>query len=179
MTRDDPRMTEFAALVKSMAFRFKHRVNGRYTFDELVQIGYIALWKAIERHDASKGMKFGVWAHRLVGQAFRQVAKRMHVTSRFPWQMMMPIDSEDGRGEEVIEGENADPGDAIDHYRECEELREAILALNDRQRLVLDRRYSLEQTNAEIAADLGISRQRVHEIEKNALRLLRQQMEEL
>lgn len=58
-----------------------------------------------------------------------------------------------------------------------ERLAELIGALNDRQRLVLQRRFGLDgtpvQSLADIGRDLGISRERARQIQEDALRRLR------
>ncbi|NLO22090.1 MAG: SigB/SigF/SigG family RNA polymerase sigma factor [Syntrophomonadaceae bacterium] len=56
-------------------------------------------------------------------------------------------------------------------------LREALSALDDREREVIIRRYFKDETQSLIAADLGVSQVQVSRIEKNAIKKLKNLLE--
>ncbi|MBV8597279.1 MAG: sigma-70 family RNA polymerase sigma factor [Actinobacteria bacterium] len=88
-----------------------------------------------------------------------------------------------GEGESVygdmIEDRAADSPDAVstEHARSAD-LAEALAALDPRMRRVVERRYGLDgdapQTLEELGADLGVTRERVRQLEMRALRALRE-----
>jgi RNA polymerase primary sigma factor len=92
----------------------------------------------------------------------------------------MPLGEEDGDTLTEIVADESIPLPEKEALRELflEDLLEIVDKLPAREALVLRRRYGLEgagpQTLAEIGRDLGISRERVRQIEKRALRRLKE-----
>ncbi len=90
----------------------------------------------------------------------------------------MSSDADSSEVGELVEDERASdtPGEVL---REIETagLREAIERLPERQRYVLVRRYGLGEveaaTLAELSEELGISRERVRQLQREAERMLR------
>src|SRR5690242_2635876 len=79
---------------------------------------------------------------------------------------------------DVIEDERSDSPDALTtQTARSQELADALHALEPRMRQVLQRRFGLDgeppQTLEELGAELGITRERVRQIETQALRQLR------
>lgn len=58
----DELVTENKKLVHFVANKFRHLINSSFDYDDLVQVGYIGLLKAIEKFDESKGSKFSTFA---------------------------------------------------------------------------------------------------------------------
>ena len=93
-----------------------------------------------------------------------------------------------GDGESVysdlIEDENADlPEDTTAESMRSKELAKALETLNPRMRFVISRRFGLDgqtpQTLEQVGSELGITRERVRQLEGRALRELRAQAPEL
>jgi RNA polymerase primary sigma factor len=91
-----------------------------------------------------------------------------------------PAGSEDGASElgELIEDERAPDGlEVVIREMENDQLRESIEGMPDRERRVLVRRYGLDDrepaTLAVVGAELGITRERVRQLQRNAERRLR------
>jgi RNA polymerase primary sigma factor len=91
-----------------------------------------------------------------------------------------PAGSEDGAPKlgELVEDERAsEVPDAVIREMENARLREAIEGMADRERRVLVRRYGLDDrepaTLTELGAELGLTRERVRQLQRNAERQLR------
>jgi len=95
-----------------------------------------------------------------------------------PVSLETPVGDGESMYADLIEDERSESPDALtaDHARAVE-LARALKALDPRMRHVLSRRFGLDgeapQTLEEIGADLGITRERVRQIETRALRQLR------
>jgi RNA polymerase primary sigma factor len=96
-----------------------------------------------------------------------------------------PIGEEDGGGQvsDLIEDETVVPPDAeIEHMLDRERLSNLLGTTSQREREVLDMRYGLaakkQHTLAEVANKLGVSRERIRQIEEAALRKLRKFVKE-
>jgi RNA polymerase primary sigma factor len=92
------------------------------------------------------------------------------------------LDTPVGDGEslygDLIEDENAElPEDAAAEKRRSVELRDALALLNPRMQLVISRRFGLDgdppQTLEQVGSELGITRERVRQLESRALQELR------
>ena len=62
--------------------------------------------------------------------------------------------------------------------RDLISLHASMHVLNEREKDIIRRRYYEDQTQMEIAGELGISQAQVSRLEKNAIRSLRDQMEQ-
>ncbi|WP_440223212.1 sigma-70 family RNA polymerase sigma factor [Dokdonella sp. MW10] len=105
-----------------------------------------------------------------------QVAELFRVSEHIS-SLDAPMSEGDDRAliEQIVEDDDATPSRG-DGERKGQ-LDEWLAALNPRQRLVVERRFGLSgvpvQSLAEIARELGITRERVRQIQEDALRRLR------
>ena len=91
-----------------------------------------------------------------------------------------PLGFEDGAtelGSLIVDGQSSDMPDAVIQEMEFEQLRETIEKLPERMRYVLVRRYGLAgldpATLTELADELDISRERIRQIQCEALQVLK------
>lgn len=122
-----------------------------------------------------------------------ELAKRMRVpaarvrriretirTTRDPISLEAPIgdDETSSLGEFLADESTAMPEEAVEHTLRAEQLARALHALPPRDRLVLRLRFGLgttrPQTLEEIGQQLGLTRERIRQIEHEALQRLRQ-----
>ena len=86
-------------------------------------------------------------------------------------------DSEASLGDFIEDDSMPGPSDAVYRKLLSEELRSALDSLGERRRLVLEMHYGLngqaKHTLEEIGEHLGITRERVRQIEMKAMRILR------
>jgi len=99
--------------------------------------------------------------------------------TRDPLSLNTPIGDGDGVYGDVIEDEqSAAPGAASADRSRADELEIAVAQLEPRERQVIERRFGLarqpRQSLAELAVDLGITAERVRQLETKALRQLRE-----
>jgi RNA polymerase primary sigma factor len=92
-----------------------------------------------------------------------------------------PVGAEDGApvlGELVEDERASEAPDAVIREMENDRLWESIVGMPDRERRVLVRRYGLDDrepaTLAEVGAELGITRERVRQLQRKAERQLRE-----
>ncbi len=84
----------------------------------------------------------------------------------------------DNQVSDLVEDQNAIPPDAgIEHLLDRERIDNLLEVMSEREREILDLRFGLKnakpQTLAEVAKKLGVSRERIRQIEEAALRKLR------
>lgn len=92
-------------------------------------------------------------------------------------QTTVPIESEEASSEQIPDFRAPPPDQVILEQNQLDRLKELLDELGEQEAAVLRLRYGLEgrqpQTLREIGATLGLTRERVRQIEENALRRLR------
>jgi RNA polymerase primary sigma factor len=106
-----------------------------------------------------------------------QQAKEVRAAARTSASLDQPIgDTDDATFGDFVAGEGPLPEDEVEVTLRSQALREALSALSDRDRRVLVLRYGLEdeepKTLEEIGRRLGLTRERVRQIEVESLRRL-------
>ncbi len=101
-----------------------------------------------------------------------------------PISLETPVGDGESVYSDLIEDENAYlPEDTTAESMRSTELAKALSALNPRMRLIISRRFGLDgqspQTLEQVGSELGITRERVCQLETRALRELRSQAPEL
>ena len=104
----------------------------------------------------------------------------LEVASREPISLETPVGEEGEHSElgDFIEDRNAlDPEDYANHQLFREELMSVLQSLTPRERAVIELRFGLKdglsRTLDEVGAQFGVSRERVRQIERQALNTLR------
>jgi RNA polymerase primary sigma factor len=101
-----------------------------------------------------------------------------------PISLETPVGDGESVYSDLIEDENADlPEETTAWSMRSTELAEALARLNPRMRLVIARRFGLDgeppRTLEQVGSELGITRERVRQLEARALRELRSQAPQL
>jgi RNA polymerase primary sigma factor len=101
-----------------------------------------------------------------------------------PISLETPVGDGESVYSDLIEDVNADlPEESTDEGMRSKELAVALERLNPRMRLVITRRFGLDgqapQTQEVVGQELGITRERVRQLEARALRELRTQAPQL
>lgn len=160
-------------LVSSIARRFSASSGD---VDEFSSDGCMILLGAIDRFDYSRGFRFSTYAtHSIQRHFFRAWKVRQKRRERFPNAAAEML----GEVPEVMQDAPicADPEQVVGSL-----LSRADEVLDDREQQILLNRFGLDgsrqaRTLREIAADLGISKERVRQLQMKALEKLKQVLE--
>jgi RNA polymerase sigma factor (sigma-70 family) len=179
------------ALVVHMAKAY----NGRgVPLADLIQEGNIALMHAVERFDPERGCRLGTYASAWLQRAMYRTVRSLSRTVRLPesarhaTSRSVPIDEPMGEGrpsltDVLIEPEAIAPDDEAARQQIRERARAHLEELGGHEAFVVRRRFGIghegPMTLREIGEELGLTRERVRQIEKAALDKLRRRMRQL
>ena len=164
------------ALVLAMAKRTR---LGDVDFAEIVSEGNMALMRAVDKFNVDKGFKFSTYACRAILKAFSRTAmKSSRYKTRFPVEFepeMEKSDWSDRKRDEVEE-------DCIDELKQIVDRN--LADLSDTEQTVIRRRFNWQQqeenplTLEEVGKIIGVTKERVRQIQNKALIKIRNVMEE-
>jgi RNA polymerase primary sigma factor len=138
---------------------------------ELVSDGYVALMRAVERFDFSRGYKFSTYASWVIINSSIRDSARDHRRDHLRTGTLAMLEAApDYRSDEFpceVEQER---------YRAA--LRQMLVRLNDRERKIIVSRFGLEgtcqKTLSQLGKELGITKERVRQLENRAREKLRE-----
>ena len=169
-------------LVVYIAKRFENTGVG---IEELVSIGTVGLIKAITTFNTEKNIKLATYASRCIENEIlmfirKSSSKKKEVS--FDEPLSVDWDGNELLLSDVLGSEN----DSIYHDMEEEEerliLRDAVLELNNKERIIIEMRYGLfgnkELTQKEVADAMGISQSYISRLEKKIMKRLRKKIGE-
>ena len=125
--------------------------------DDIRQLGYIGLWKACEKYDASLNTKFSSYAVKAIKGEIIKYLRSLQMQMRCPpapiVSLSNPMFDSDESLEERISAGALDWIDAEGFYN----------ALTDRQKLIVQRRIIDKASYQEIGDEIGVSRERIRQ----------------
>lgn len=135
---------------------------------ELVSDGTITLMRAVEGFDVHRGHRFSTYATLALMKGFaRSVPQMMSAARRAGGAFEDMLASVPARGDAF----------AVDSFVRRDELGSLLARLDTRERSVLSAHYGLEEgspsTYEQVGEQLGLSKERVRQIEQTALKKLR------
>jgi len=164
------------ALVLAMAKRTR---LGDVDFSEIVSEGNMALLRAVEKFNVDRGFKFSTYACRAILKGFSRTAqKHTRHRNRFPVEFEPDLEKSDwsDRKRESVEE---------DLVGELKTIVERNLAdLTDVEQTVIRRRFNWQQeqpsplTLEEVGSIIGVTKERVRQIQNKALAKIRKLMED-
>jgi RNA polymerase sigma factor (sigma-70 family) len=170
------------SLVLAMARRSR---NSGVELPELVSEGNLALLRCVDKFDAARGYKFSTYACRAIPASFSRIAAK---TARYRTQFPTPYDSAMDRSDYLDRKRERIELECVDELRRV--LFENAADLNSVERRVLDARFALDQpaeragptvrrkTLDQVGALLGVSKERVRQIQNQAMGKLRAALEQ-
>jgi RNA polymerase primary sigma factor len=164
------------ALVLAMAKRTR---LGDIDFAEIVSEGNMALLRAIDKFNVERGFKFSTYACRAILKAFSRTAlKSNRHKTRFPVEFEPDFEKSDWadrRRDQVEE-------DCVDELKQIVDRN--LAELSNIEQTVIRRRFNWEQeeesplTLEEVGQIIGVTKERVRQIQNKALTKIRQVMED-
>ena len=164
------------ALVLAMAKRTR---LGEVDFAEVVSEGNMALLRAVDKFSADRGFKFSTYACRAILKAFSRTAmKASKHRTRFPTEFdpdMEKSDWADKRRDQIAD-------DCIDELKAIVDRN--LADLSSVEQTVIRRRFNWQQaeesplTLEEVGKIIGVTKERVRQIQNKALAKIRSVMED-
>lgn len=164
------------ALVLAMAKRTR---LGDVDFAEIVSEGNMALLRAVDKFNVDRGFKFSTYACRAILKAFSRAAmKHSRHRVRFPVEFEPDMEQSDwvDKKRDVVEE------DCIDELKQIVDRN--LAELSDTEQTVIRRRFNWQQaeetplTLEEVGKIIGVTKERVRQIQNKALGKIRKLMED-
>ena len=187
MAQGDPDARE---LLITHNLRLVSHIARKYTIpgygpDDLISIGVIGLIKAVSSFKPESGAALGTYAARCIEN---EILMTLRASRKYQGDVSLQDSvGTDGEGNDVtymdILGTDADAlEDDVINRVTLTRVRQVLSSLPARERLVLEMRYGLtdgvQHPQHEVAKVLGISRSYVSRVEKHAVELLREAIED-
>ena len=147
-------------------------------YPELISEGGMALLRAIERFDVSRGFKFSTYACRAILKGFNRMAGK---AGRYYSRFGIPYDPEMERSDYDEHKHEMQQAGAVDDLREV--IAENRADLTAVERTVVIERFGLGgrgkgKTLAQVGEMVGLTNERVRQIQKEALGKIREALNE-
>ena len=163
------------ALVLAMAKRTQ--IPG-VDFTELVSEGSMALLRSVEKFDVERGFKFSTYACRAILKSFNRLATR---TGRYRRRFPVEFDPDLERIDQAQVRHGNEDLSAVEALQEV--LDGNLAHLNGLERTVVRERYALDaggkrRTLAQVGQVIGLTNERVRQIQNRAFGKIRQALQE-
>ena len=182
--RDAARLLELQCL--GLVARVARQYRGRgVDLEDLVQEGWFGVRRAVELWDYRRGFRLSTYAAWWVRQSVQRAISRQAGTIRLPRSVGARRVSEelttvplDFAFAEIAAPVEVGVGDHIEQEELAAAIRHALAGLGHREREVVQRRFGFHSDVLEtlecIGCDIGVTRERIRQIESTALQKLRQ-----
>jgi RNA polymerase sigma factor (sigma-70 family) len=164
------------ALVLAMAKRTR---LGDIDFAEVVSEGNMALLRAVEKFNVDRGFKFSTYACRAILKAFSRISQKFSkYRTRFPVEFEPDFEKSDW----VDKRRDIAQADVLDELKQIVDRN--LADLSTVEQTVIKRRFNWEQeqdtplTLEEVGKIIGVTKERVRQIQNKALLKIRGVMEE-
>jgi RNA polymerase sigma factor (sigma-70 family) len=142
--------------------------GGKIRYEDALHAGRIGLWRALLKYDPGRGTRFSTYAWVAICRQIHQAAKEEAEEQQVPITEMDEV---------LLWREDVDPEQEIEREEVRQALQELVNRLPDRLCQVVRSRYELggreKETLEAIGAKLGVCKERVRQMEEEALAWLR------
>lgn len=143
---------------------------GSAAFDEFMGEGHVTLMRAVEKFDFSRGVKFSTYATWAIVNGCNALLKKQSSLQRQQCSHLAEV-------EEMVPDHRVTAGEEQSIQDIRQRVGELLLGLNSRERAIIEARFGFDvhqsPTLKEIGDDLGISKERVRQLQQRALEKLR------
>jgi len=148
-------------------------------FAELVSEGNMALLRAVDKFDVARGYKFSTYACRAILKSFNRLATK---TGRYRQHFPTEFDPDMERSDYDVKKHQMQHDDSVDALREI--LARNTAGLSDVERRIVMERFAIGsagrgRTLAEVGQMVGLTNERVRQIQNLALAKIRNVMDDL
>jgi RNA polymerase sigma factor (sigma-70 family) len=170
------------ALVLAMAKRSRLR---EVDFADMVSEGNMALLRAIDKFDISRGFKFSTYACQAILKAFSRAGAKL---SKYRQLVPTEFDPKLERSDFMVKKREGHEGDCVDELRHI--IRDNLADLTDIERSVIEHRFAIGQqapktpeatsgplTLEQVGQIIGVTKERVRQIQNKAFEKIRQTIE--
>lgn len=160
----------------------KFETSGVYV-EDLISIGTIGLIKAINTFNGDKNIKLATYASRCIENEILMYLRK-NSSQKLECSLDEPLNIDWDGNELLLSDVLGTDGDEVSRDIETDEehklIREAVNALNDRERLIVNLRFGLDgsegKTQKEVADMLGISQSYISRLEKKIIDRMRRDL---
>lgn len=151
--------------------------------EDLISIGTIGLIKGVNTYKTDRGIKLATYASRCIENEILMYIRK-NASHKGDLSIDEPLNT-DWDGNELLLSDVLDSGDGevserLEKSEDERTVREAVAALDDREREIIEMRYGLsgkrEMTQKEVADRMGISQSYISRLEKRILNRLGKQI---
>ncbi len=152
-------------------------------FNELISEGNMALLRSVEKFDCSRGFKFSTYSCRAILKSFSRVAMR---ASRYRGTFPTEFDPAMERSDFVDSQRKCVEADCVDEVKEI--FLQNLAFLSEVERTVISERFALgpptdgflpqPKTLEEVGHIIGVTKERVRQIQNKALKKIRVALED-
>lgn len=179
----DEALVKWRPMVCGVAQHFQSRLAASHTIDDTIAIGMAALWEAATLFDAgnAKGASFATWARRIVLHRYLGEVKILNrAKRRIAYHTNTSIDDEypDGTPVVVLRSPDRDPEELLIQHEADRAIAAARAKLPAKLSHVIAQRIDHDLTLKAIGDDLGLTRERIRQIEAKAIGKLRAELVE-
>ena len=152
-------------------------------FNEMISEGNMALLRSVEKFDCGRGFKFSTYSCRAILKSFSRVAMR---ASRYRGKFPAEFDPAMERSDYVEKRRDGEEEDCVDELKSI--LISNLAQLSDVEQTVISERFALGDPTAagdpapktleQVGRIIGVTKERVRQIQNNALKKMRVTLEE-
>lgn len=152
-------------------------------FNELISEGNMALLRSVEKFDSSRGFKFSTYSCRAILKSFSRVAMR---ASRYRGYFPTEFDPAMERSDYIEQRRGEVEKDCVDELKEI--LLKNLAELSEVERTVIRERFAVghsalgdenqPKTLEQVGHIIGVTKERVRQIQNKALKKIRHALEE-
>ncbi len=152
-------------------------------FNEMISEGNMALLRSVEKFDAGRGYKFSTYSCRAILKSFSRVAMR---ASRYRGKFPTEFDPAMERSDYVESRRTNHEADCVDELKEI--FLNNLAELSEVERTVITERFALgrdvdkgedgPKTLEQVGKIVGVTKERIRQIQNNALKKMRVTLEE-
>ncbi len=180
LTTEGEFVRQWTPLCRHLAYSYAHSQLMRwYEVDDLIAIAQGVLWEAHSGYQSDRGATFKTYAYHLIVHHFENLKRYWQAKRRRGAWRSDSIEQDADKELPRLGWLSSDTPaqDRVLHSAEIAgHLRQAFGVLRPMERLVIEARFSDDRSQEDIATEVGLSRERVRQLEGQAIRRLRSAM---